>query len=107
MVVDVARLEDLCAVNPERGVDTGPPADHRHLDPPLLPLDHPPVGGRRAVAQRRARPARLHRRQEPPLDRNVGVADGVHTAVDLMEAAASHPRRDRTAGQTASGQLAQ
>jgi hypothetical protein len=56
----------------------------------MVPRDEAPESGRRHVADDRAWTTRLDRREEEALHRQVGMADGVDPAVDLVQAAAEH-----------------
>ena len=86
---DVARAKQAGAM----GVDSRMDAGRRRRDVGLAPVPRGelPQDGGRAVAQHGARPAREHGGEEPALERRRGVADGVHRAMQGMQAPAADP----------------
>ena len=71
MVAAVARVEELGPVDPDAGVHARPLTEHGDFRIPPIPLDDLPVRAGGVEAEKRAGPARLHCREELPLERDV------------------------------------
>ena len=87
---DVGRLKQQRAVNADAGVASGCRPGHGHLGVPPIPAHEPDQRGVREVAEERPKAARLHGREQPALERRVGMAYRIHAAMHAMKVSPPH-----------------
>jgi hypothetical protein len=101
VVDDVLRFEDGRAVDADAGVVAAGDGVDGDFGVAVVPREEAVDGGSGEVAEHGGRSAGHDGREEAPIARGVGVADGVDAAVEWMEVALGHADADRAAGQTA------